>query len=258
MSGLGTTHRGPDVGSGVAEAEGEPPRRRVARVVAVLAAIALLVGGLVWAVNVEPLRAGSGTYGVWGQDIELTAVSPGIRAGGGPSFFDGDRDYRIAAWTPGARITLRFPVTNTSWVPIRLVEVFPDGLAGCGWQPDAAYAADPMDADMAPFEPVTLWPGRHLDIAVTGTMHCDFPWVPRDGLTGFGGVDVRYRVAGIVPRDSWVDNGYTLFWTESPIEQAIDESSWLDHAGARNVYVVPPLPLLDVLRNGRPGWTPTS
>jgi hypothetical protein len=185
----------------------QPSRSRWLIPLVVVAAV-LAVMALMWAVGVEPLHAGSGGYDVRGENIELLSVH-GIAS----------NDLFIAPYTEGERVTLRFPLVNDSRVPVRLVEIVPlEHVVTCGWQPVEVLVSPSILEDFAPFQPTTLWPGEILDFSITGTFSCEPVPARIEGLTFYDSVPIRYRVAGLIPRMSRVDPGYTFGWSTNPPE----------------------------------------
>lgn len=230
---------------------GAGARRRPGRAVVAVVIVALLGSlgvGLVWAATIEPLSPGGGVHGAWGDQVELTIV-PADRT----AFPDGRAEYvhYVATYVADERITLRFAVTNTSPVPIRIVEVFPDHEDRCGWVPDDVYVAAAPGADLVRFTPTTLWPSGNLEVAVTGLLRCTIGPVPsRESMSGYDTVPIGYRGGGIVPRTSRLDPGFRFVWTPTPADEVLD-TYWTGRE-RHDAWTMPAIALADVLRMERP------
>lgn len=180
--------------------------RRGALVVA-LAGVAGVAAAIVWGTNLEPLRAGSGGYDVRGT-AELVRVSAPLQ-----------RDWYVATFVDGDRVTLRFPLFNEGPLPVRILEVFPqDRVLGCGWKPDEVTMSPSLAEAYRPFEPTTLGRQENLDLAISGVLECDGHTDPIGGLSSYDRVPVRWRTAGVFERTSDIDPGYLFAWSDEPEE----------------------------------------
>lgn len=197
--------------------------RRPRHVVVTAAAVVVLASAaaLVVAARLEPLDTGSGAYSVHGEDLELLRV-------GTPA--DG-HDVYIAPFVEGERVTLRFPLHNTSSVPVRLLEIFPPARATpCGWHPIEVAVSPPDRQRFEPFAPGRLGAGDSLDVRLTGEFRCPHGQARIEALTYHETVPITYRLAGIVGGTAEVDPGYRFGWTTLEPETFTDDL----------VHVIPP------------------
>jgi hypothetical protein len=175
-------------------------RRRIL-VASLLAAIALLVGGVAKLLTYSPLEPGS-VGGAPGGTAAWSQADTGV----------GDIVYYVSAGEPGV-FEVAFDVTNGGRLPITLQGLdssTPFTLGGMGRYPTFEEPSRAVGRPRVPFEPVTIDPGDSryliLQLEIEGQMVCTQPggsFVPSDpGL--------RYRTLGIVPGEQTVPLPFTV------------------------------------------------
>lgn len=185
-------------------------------IIAVVAAMMVIsVGAAVLAFGVEPLQAGSGTYAVQAEELELVHVR-------GPDHF---RGLYIAPYVDGEKVSMRFPLHNASRVSVRIEEVFPsERVTPCGWHPVEVEVSQPYRDQFEPLGDHTLGPDEYLDVRVVGEFACpERSEAVIEALALHETIPVDYRVAGIVPRTAEIDVGYRLGWTTADVDEFTDD-----------------------------------
>ncbi len=190
------------------QAPAAPRRRRGLLAAAVAAGVVAVaaVGGVWWAGTTDPLARGSGTLGVLSEVAPVAAVNAPFAS---TAF--------IATYVEGERLALRFPITSTSRLPVRITEVFPrKDRISCGWVPDRVETSTGYAEDFRPFEPFWLSQGETVDLLVSGVFGCGGRQGAQTGLTSYDAVPVRWSAGGVVSRTTRVPTGYDFGWTANP------------------------------------------
>jgi hypothetical protein len=95
-----------------------------------------------------------------------------------------------------------------------------------GWRPDQVEVGAVEGVEHRPFEPVTLAPGEGVSLAISGPLDRGGRG-GTDGLTSYGTVPVRWRLAGVLPRTSDVHPGYTFGWSSQTDAFLQDLVDWI-------------------------------